>query len=66
MGPLRQSKVSVVSDSFKMMSEVGLIRQQARRGVYDHAISAARELLIGKRPISPPKTEPRKNEKLKQ
>src|SRR4030095_16418415 len=30
-----QSKVSVVSDSFKMVSEVGLIRQQARRGVYD-------------------------------
>src|SRR5205085_1717179 len=38
------SKVSVVSDSFKMLSEVGLIRQQARRGVYDNAIRAVREL----------------------
>lgn len=38
------SKVNVFSDSFKMLSEVGLIRQQARRGVYDHAIRAAQEL----------------------
>jgi len=38
------SKVSVVSDSFKMLSEVGLIRQHARRGVYDTAIRAVREL----------------------
>jgi dolichyl-phosphate beta-glucosyltransferase len=38
------SKVSVVSDSFKMLSEVGLIRQQARRGVYDNAIRAVQEL----------------------
>ena len=37
------SKVSVVSDSFRMLSEVGLIRQQARRGVYDGAIRAVRE-----------------------
>jgi hypothetical protein len=36
--------VSVVSDSFKMLSEVGLIRQQARRGVYDNAIRAVHEL----------------------
>jgi glycosyltransferase involved in cell wall biosynthesis len=38
------SKVSVVSDSFRMLSEVGLIRQQARRGVYEGAIRAVREL----------------------
>lgn len=37
------SKVSVVRDSFKMLSEVGLIRQQARRGVYDNAIKAVHE-----------------------
>jgi glycosyltransferase involved in cell wall biosynthesis len=39
------SKVNVFSDSFKMLSEVGLIRQQARRGVYEQAIKAARELI---------------------
>jgi glycosyltransferase involved in cell wall biosynthesis len=38
------SKISLFSDSFKMLNEVGLIRQQARRGVYDQAIKAAREL----------------------
>ena len=38
------SKVSVVSDSFRMLSEVGLIRQQAHRGVYDNAIRAVHEL----------------------
>lgn len=38
------SKVNVLSDSFKMLSEVGLIRQQARRGVYDNAIRAVHEL----------------------
>lgn len=38
------SKVSVASDSFKMLAEVGLIRQQARRGVYDQAIKNARGL----------------------
>src|SRR2546423_3134291 len=38
------SKVSVVSDSFRMLSEVGLIRQHARRGVYDSAIRVVREL----------------------
>ena len=37
------SKVSVVSDSFRMLSEVGLIRQQARRGVYDSAIRAVQK-----------------------
>jgi dolichyl-phosphate beta-glucosyltransferase len=34
------SKVNIVSDSIKMLSEVGRIRQQARRGVYDRAIKA--------------------------
>ncbi|HJP94727.1 MAG TPA: dolichyl-phosphate beta-glucosyltransferase [Pyrinomonadaceae bacterium] len=38
------SKLSVVSDSLKALSEVGLIRQQARRGVYDNAIRAVQEL----------------------
>ena len=37
------SKITLVSDSFKMVSEVGLIRQQARRGVYDSAIKAVHE-----------------------
>ena len=36
------SKVNLFNDSFKMLAEVGLIRQQARRGVYDNAIKAAR------------------------
>jgi len=39
------SKVNVFSDSFKMLNEVGVIRQQARRGVYDTAIKAAREIV---------------------
>jgi dolichyl-phosphate beta-glucosyltransferase len=38
------SKVNVLTDSFNMLSEVGLIRRQARRGVYDNAIRAVREL----------------------
>jgi dolichyl-phosphate beta-glucosyltransferase len=38
------SKVNIASDSVKMLSEVGLIRQQARRGVYDRAIKAVEEL----------------------
>jgi dolichyl-phosphate beta-glucosyltransferase len=37
------SKITLLSDSFKMVSEVGLIRQQARRGVYDSAIKAVHE-----------------------
>jgi dolichyl-phosphate beta-glucosyltransferase len=37
------SKVSVLSDSFRMLNEVGLIRQQARRGVYDNAIRAVHD-----------------------
>lgn len=41
------SKVNVLSDSFKMLNEVGLIRQQARRGMYDKAIRAVRELIQG-------------------
>lgn len=36
------SKVNVMSDSFKMLGEVGLIRRQARRGVYDNAVKAVR------------------------
>jgi len=38
------SKISLFSDSFKMLGEVGLIRQQARRGVYDNAIRAVHEI----------------------
>lgn len=38
------SKLSLISDSFKAVTEVGLIRQQARRGVYDAAIRAVHEL----------------------
>jgi glycosyltransferase involved in cell wall biosynthesis len=39
------STVSLASDSFRMLSEVGLIRQQTRRGVYDAAIRAVKEKL---------------------
>jgi len=38
------SKINLFSDSFKMLGEVGLIRQQARRGAYDNAIRAVHEL----------------------
>lgn len=38
------SKINLASDSFRMLSEVGLIRQQARRGVYDGAIRAVHEI----------------------
>jgi len=38
------SKVTLFSDSFKMLNEVVLIRQQARRGVYDAAIRAVHEI----------------------
>jgi dolichyl-phosphate beta-glucosyltransferase len=38
------SKISLASDSLKMLGEVGLIRRQARRGVYDAAIRAVHEL----------------------
>lgn len=38
------SKISFLSDSFRMLGEVGLIRQQAQRGVYDSAIRAVHEL----------------------
>ena len=37
------SKVNVASDSYKMLSEVGRIRQQARRGVYDRAIKGVHD-----------------------
>ena len=38
------SKISLFNDSLKMLTEVGLIRQQARRGVYDAAIRAVHDL----------------------
>ena len=38
------SKISLMNDSFRMLSEVGLIRQQERRGVYDAAIRAVHDL----------------------
>lgn len=38
------SKVNVASDSLKMLSEVGRIRQQARRGVYDWAIKGVQDI----------------------
>ena len=37
------SKVNVASDAVKMLSEVGRIRQQARRGVYDRAIKSVHD-----------------------
>jgi len=37
------SKVNVASDSLKTLSEVGRIRQQARRGVYDRAIKSVHD-----------------------
>lgn len=37
------SKVTLASDSLKMLSEVGRIRQQARRGVYDRAIRSVHD-----------------------
>lgn len=40
------SKVNVLSDSFKMLNEVGLIRQQARRGLYDGAIRAVHDRTV--------------------
>ena len=38
------SKMTLFTDSFKMVNEVNLIRQQARRGVYDSAIRAVHDL----------------------
>jgi glycosyltransferase involved in cell wall biosynthesis len=35
------SKVSVARDSWRMFNEVGLIRRQARKGVYKQAVAAA-------------------------
>jgi dolichyl-phosphate beta-glucosyltransferase len=45
------SKVSVLGDSFKMLSEVGVIRQQARRGLYDKAIRRVHELKLEPRSL---------------
>lgn len=39
------SKVNVASDSLNMLGEVALIRQQARRGIYDKAIKASRKTM---------------------
>ena len=36
------SKISLGTDSLKMLGEVGRIRQQARRGVYENAIKASK------------------------
>ena len=36
------SKISVARDSLRMINEVRLIRRQARQGLYDEAIAAAR------------------------
>jgi glycosyltransferase involved in cell wall biosynthesis len=44
------SKVNVMSDSVTMLNEVGLIRQRAKRGVYDNAIKAVHELGGSSRP----------------
>jgi glycosyltransferase involved in cell wall biosynthesis len=41
------SKISLFNDSLKMLTEVGLIRQQARRGIYDNAIKQVEELRKG-------------------
>ena len=38
------SKIALFTDSFKMLTEVSLIRQQAKRGVYDKAIKAVGDL----------------------
>ncbi|PWT88707.1 MAG: glycosyl transferase [Blastocatellia bacterium] len=38
------SKVNVMSDSFKMLNEVWSIRQQNRRGIYEKAIRAVKDL----------------------
>ena len=38
------SKITLFTDSFKMVNEVNLIRQQARRGVYDSAIRSVHDL----------------------
>jgi glycosyltransferase involved in cell wall biosynthesis len=39
------SKITFFTDSFRMVNEVGLIRQQARRGVYDSAIRAVHDVM---------------------
>jgi glycosyltransferase involved in cell wall biosynthesis len=41
------SKVNLGSDSVKMLSEVGRIRQQARRGMYDRAIKSVHDTQAG-------------------
>ncbi len=38
------SKITLFTDSFKMLNEVSLIRQQAKRGIYDKAIKQVEQL----------------------
>src|SRR5687768_8033569 len=40
------SKVNVMSDSLAMLAEVGRIRQQARRGVYDRAMKSVHDTVV--------------------
>jgi glycosyltransferase involved in cell wall biosynthesis len=40
------SKVNLFGDSIKMLNEVALIRQQARRGIYDKAIKDVGDLKV--------------------
>jgi hypothetical protein len=40
------SKVNVMSDSVAMLGEVGRIRRQARRGVYDRAIRSVHDTTV--------------------
>ncbi len=42
------SKLNLAGDSFKALNEVALIRQQARRGVYDAAIRAVQSARTGR------------------
>jgi glycosyltransferase involved in cell wall biosynthesis len=44
------SKLNVLSDSLRAFDEIRLIRQQAKRGVYDDAIARARQLLLAAPP----------------
>ena len=46
------TKVSVLRDSRRMFSEVGQIRRNARKGVYDSAIKAARQSSVSSRQLS--------------
>ncbi|HVF54957.1 MAG TPA: dolichyl-phosphate beta-glucosyltransferase [Pyrinomonadaceae bacterium] len=43
------SKLDVLRDSIRMLDEVRIIRQQARRGFYEKAIIASHEIAVGER-----------------